>query len=1047
MSLRQHRNKKQYNPAQYCFLVGVLVSVISMFLMVAVPGAFAKSDSNSEERMQTSSVKKSHKKHSSRFLRVYVKGEGKILSSPQGLKCKGRTCLGKFPKGTQVVLTALPGSGKEFSGWRGACGRSTKCALRLNKHKKVRAVFSQPRLMRLSVKVKGDGKVRSYPEGLSCVKGICTGKFPKGTKVVLKAVPDSGHVFSGWRGACGRSTKCALRLNKHKKVRAVFSQPRLMRLSVKVKGDGKVRSYPEGLSCVKGICTGKFPKGTKVVLKAVPDSAHVFSGWRGACRGESQCRVILKRPKLVAAIFEPKGPSELMILEAKIIGKGSINSQPSGLSCTPEACIGKFPAGKSVILTAAPKEGHEFSGWDGACTGTGLCEVEMVSAKEVTATFTAVVFPPVALTVAVEGEGRVTSDPEGIDCPSGGCTHEFENGKEVRLLAVPKDGHMFDGWSGACRGKEPCSITMSNKMSITASFSLIPLPPVALSVTVVGDGRVTSTPVGINCPAGACMQNFEDGVTVILMASPNTGQVFSTWGGACSGSGTSCQVDMNLAQNVMATFVPGNPGMITDQEAKRFLEQSTWGPTPALIAQVKSIGKEAFINQQLALNTSTYPDPAATQESNSLTPARNQFFFNAFHQNDQLRQRMAFALSQIFVVSANTVGADFQMVPYLNLLRDNAFSNYEDLMRAVTLSPTMGRFLDMVNNDRTEPGSGLNPNENYPREFLQLFSVGTVLLNPDGSEQPGSIPPYDQNVILNLSRVMTGWTYPTKPGATARWRNPSFYEGPMISFDNHHDMDAKVLMDGFSLPANQSAVDDLNQAINHVFMHPNVGPFVATRLIRHFVTSNPSPQYIARITQVFNDNGNGTRGDLAAVIKAILLDTEASSVTPDGGHLREPVLFEISLLRALDATVDLANPLYSRARAMGQSLFAPPSVFNYFSPLYRIPGTSLYGPEFQIHSFSNAMNRANFVDRVVRNNLGTGATVDLTGLEALAANPGAISRPGCGDVATRNPISRRTATHRSGDFREQRSSYSSEECGVSRCHFISISSATLRWSG
>ena len=547
---------------------------------------------------------------------------------------------------------------------------------------------------------------------------------------------------------------------------------------------------------------------------------------------------------------------------------------------------------------------------------------------------------------------------------------------------------MFDGWSGACTGKESCTVTMSSATSVKASFSLISLPPVALSVTVAGEGQVTSTPVGIDCPAVSCMQNFEAGTMVILVANPNTGQTFSAWGGgACQGSGTSCQVDMNLAQTVMATFVAGNPGMMTDQEAKRFLEQSTWGPTPALIAHVKTIGKEAFIDEQLALNLSAYPDPAATPESNSLTPTRNQFFHNAFHQDDQLRQRMAWALSQIFVVSANTVGSDFQMYPYLNLLRDGAFGNYEDVMRAVTLSPTMGRFLDMVNNDKTEPGSGLNPNENYPREFLQLFSVGTVLLNPDGSEQPGSIPPYDQDVILNLSRVMTGWTYPTKPGATPRWRNPSFYDGPMIPFDNHHDMEAKVLMNGFSMPAGQSAVDDLNQAINHVFMHPNVGPFVATRLIRHFVTSNPSPQYITRITQVFNDNGNGNRGDLAAVIKAILLDPEAASVMPNGGHLREPVLFEIALLRALGATVDPGNPLYSRARDMGQSLFSPPSVFNYYSPLYRIPGTPQYGPEFQIHSFSNAMNRANFVDRVVRNNLGTGASIDLTALEALADNP------------------------------------------------------------
>jgi hypothetical protein len=209
----------------------------------------------------------------------------------------------------------------------------------------------------------------------------------------------------------------------------------------------------------------------------------------------------------------------------------------------------------------------------------------------------------------------------------------------------------------------------------------------------------------------------------------------------------------------------------------------------------------------------------------------------------------------------------------------------------------------------------------------------------------------------------------------------------MEAIDSHHDTGEKVLMNGFIISAGQTAQQDLNQAIQHVFQHPNVGPFVAVRLIRNLVTSNPSPQYIARVAQVFNGNSNGVRGDMQSVIKAILLDPEAASILPSGGHLREPIVFEVALLRALGATVDLTNPLYSRARDMGQVLFSPPSVFNYFSPLYGIPGSPLYGPEFQIHSFSNAMARANFVDRVVRNNLGTGATVDLSSLESLADSP------------------------------------------------------------
>ena len=899
-------------PSKYFLRVGMVLSLFCMLFIVGTPSAFAHSDSDG--KVKSVSVKKDKKKQSSRYLRVFVRGGGKIVSSPPGLMCKGRICRGRFPKGSKVVLEAMSASGKVFSGWRGACGGSKKCTVRLNRHKNVLAVFSKPRLMRLAVKIRGDGKVQSDPPRLSCRRGYCTGRFPVGTTVML--LPQAG---------AGKS----------------------------------------------------------------------FSGWRGACKGLGACRVTLKRHKFVGAIFKAQRPSELISLEARIIGEGSIGSQPSGLSCMPGVCIGKFPAGMEVKLTVVPKTGYEFSGWGGACSGMLACQMTMDTPKVVTATFSLTPSPPpVVLFVTTEGEGRVTSDPIGVDCPGMQCVHEFENGQAVTLLAEPKAGHMFVGWSGACTGTEKCTVTLSSPMAVKAAFSLIPLPPVALSVTIVGDGQVTSTPAGIACSRSTCVHNYDNGQMVILVAAANTGQTFSGWSGDCTGTG-SCQLGMTSPMAVTAMFVSGNPGM-TDQAAKRFLEQATWGPTPELIAYVKSIGKDAFLDEQFAMNVSTYPDPTATPDSSSLTPARNQFFYNAFHLDDQLRQRVAFALGQLLVVSATKVGSDFQMIPYVQMLHDRAFGNYEDLMHAVTVSPTMGRYLDMVNNNKTEPGSGLNPNENYPREFLQLFSVGTTLLNSDGSDQVdpnGSpIPPYDQDVILNLSRVMTGWTYPTKPGETPRWRNPSYYGGPMEPFDSHHDMEEKILMNGFILPAGQTAVEDLNAAIHHVFQHPNVGPFVAVRLIRHLVTSNPSPQYIARVAQVFNANENGLRGDLRAVLKAILLDPEAASVLPQGGHLREPILFEVALLRALGATVDPVNPLYSRARDMGQPLFAAPHVFNYFSPLYHIGGTTSteprrFGPEFQIHNFSSSIARANFVDRVVRSSLGTGATVDLSSLEALADSP------------------------------------------------------------
>ncbi|MDH3771608.1 MAG: DUF1800 family protein, partial [Nitrospirota bacterium] len=410
------------------------------------------------------------------------------------------------------------------------------------------------------------------------------------------------------------------------------------------------------------------------------------------------------------------------------------------------------------------------------------------------------------------------------------CGGEFDREATVSLMAKPKDGHQFSGWSGACAGTENCVVTMTPQNSVTApmtvmaTFTPIVSSAGSLTVTVLGLGEVVDNSGGLSCSGPTCVFQLPGVSTVDLNAIPFPDERFVGWSGACTGAG-SCTVALAGPMAVTATFTGLIMGL-TDAEAMRFLEQATWGPTPASIAHVKAVGKEGFLDEQFAMNVSTYPDPTATPDSSSLTPARNQFFFNAFHLDDQLRQRVAFALGQLFVVSATKVGSDFQMIPYVQMLHDRAFGNYEDLMRTVTVSPTMGRYLDMVNNDKTEPGSGLNPNENYPREFLQLFSVGTTLLNPDGSNKVDSngnpIPPYDQDVILNMSRVMTGWTYPTKPGETPRWRNPSYYGGPMEPFDSHHDMEEKILMNGFTLPAGQTAVVDLNAAIHHVFQHPNV---------------------------------------------------------------------------------------------------------------------------------------------------------------------------------------------------------------------------------
>ena len=305
----------------------------------------------------------------------------------------------------------------------------------------------------------------------------------------------------------------------------------------------------------------------------------------------------------------------------------------------------------------------------------------------------------------------------------------------------------------------------------------------------------------------------------------------------------------------------------------------------------------------------------------------------------------------------------------------------------------MGEFLDNVNNGYDPTGEN-PPNENFGRETLQLFTVGTKKLNADGTPQTGPggqpIPPYTEETVRELSRALTGWTYPTQPGKELRWPNRSYFVGPMVPYEEKHDPGEKILMDGFVIPAGQTAQEDFDMAINHIFRHLNVGPFICRNLIQHLVISDPSPAYVGRVAAVFNDNGQSVRGDLAAVARAILTDPDAQASTAGGGHLREPILFAVTLLRGLEANVPIENRLRDRTRAMGQDLFFPPSVFNFYSPFYRLPNTAVLAPEFQIHTSANAINRANFVNKVVRNRIGGHIEVDFSRFEALADQPEAL---------------------------------------------------------
>jgi len=425
---------------------------------------------------------------------------------------------------------------------------------------------------------------------------------------------------------------------------------------------------------------------------------------------------------------------------------------------------------------------------------------------------------------------------------------------------------------------------------------------------------------------------------------------------------------------------------VSDGAAARFLEQASWGPTPAAIQAVKSTGMEGYLQSQFQ----EAPSYFATTSGITVQAQQKDFFVKAMYGPDQLRQRVAFALSEIWVIAAPKINDGGAWGSYLNLLLSDAFTNYSKIMHDVTLNPGMGHYLDMVNNDK--PSAGRSANENYAREFMQLFTIGEVLLNPDGTQQLENgkpVPSYTETDVTNLARVFTGWTYPVTPGMQAASHNPAYWLEPMVATESNHDRTEKRLVGGVVLPASQSAEQDLSAAIEVFAKHQNLAPFICRQLIEHLVTSNPSVDYISRVVTAFVQSD----GDMQAVVKAILLDSEArqgdnGAPIATGGHLREPLLYILSLLRSLNATVNTANNLATNGSQLGQNLFNAPSVFSYFSPNYRIG--ALTGPEFQLLSPSTSVGRANFVNTLVYGSLGGDTVIDLSPYVAMAENPSSL---------------------------------------------------------
>lgn len=448
----------------------------------------------------------------------------------------------------------------------------------------------------------------------------------------------------------------------------------------------------------------------------------------------------------------------------------------------------------------------------------------------------------------------------------------------------------------------------------------------------------------------------------------------------------------------------------------RFMEQATFGPTTALDTRIRRIGLRTWLAEQFEAPYPTYiyPNfplmptnipancteiaaPVCYRTHYTQIPLQQWFFREAFYGNAQLRHRVAWALSQVLVTSGVQIQQSSHMIAYHQILSQNAFGNYRKLLKDITLNPAMGDYLDTVRSTKN------NPNENYPREILQLFSVGLFKLNLDGTVirdgQGNPVPTYSQEDINNFSKIFTGWNY-CNIGCTNSSPGLVNYKDPLVIVPANHDTTEKTLLSYPGAPNSTIqactgcnteqtriyAEQSLDNALDNIYNHPNVAPFISKLLIQQLVMSDPSPAYVERIATIFNQNKTNP-SQLKEVVKAILLDVEARGnikTAPRYGKLREPVLMATTLARHYPATNFFLNGqsdgmLSFYTARMGQNPFYSPTVFNYYTPDYIIPGTNILAPEFELMNTGLGINRINFVYTLIFNGIQPNATDTISG--------------------------------------------------------------------
>lgn len=448
--------------------------------------------------------------------------------------------------------------------------------------------------------------------------------------------------------------------------------------------------------------------------------------------------------------------------------------------------------------------------------------------------------------------------------------------------------------------------------------------------------------------------------------------------------------------------INGNGLIAKKIEAARFLSQATFGGNPKLVDKIADVGIEKWLSQQMELPPNlmapaieeiyqtcfeTHLDKGGDTISFPTRPAAHHLDYawweNTLKGKDKVRQRMAYALSEILVISAESnIGSyGLAIADYYDILYRNAFGNYRDILGEVTRHPAMGVYLSHLSNAKSNPDENTFPDENYAREIMQLFTIGLYELNLDGSnkvdEFGNTIPTYNNEDIKEFAKIFTGFGI----GARTDGEPPTFWNSiyiaiptvPMLMHDDYHETGPKNLLNGYIVPDGQTGEEDVDAALDHLFNHPNVGPFISKRLIQHFVKSNPTPEYITAVAKVFNDDGAGERGNLAAVLKTILLHPEARDCSwkndPSQGKLKEPILRYTEVVSHFGGLSPFEDRIWNTSYNMVYNLDQHPlhsqTVFNFFNPFYSPNGelsdAGLIGPEFEIHNSRTSINYTNFV--------------------------------------------------------------------------------------